>query len=138
MKKLVLFAAMVALGVTSCSKDDDNKQAELAGKWEYAQDGVFAMGQEILTTYDHTPGCTKDYMMITTSTIADHTFSGASCFDETSTDAYTLNGNKITMVIDGQTYTQEVVLLNATTLKLKANMDDEGVPASFITVFTRK
>ncbi len=138
MKKLVLFAAVLALGVTSCSKDDDKEQSELAGKWEYSQEGISVMGMELLEPYSHTTGCQKDYVLITATTIADHTFSGASCFDETSTEAYTISGNKIITVIDGVTHTEEVLLLNNTTLKTKTNIDDEGSPASLITIYTRK
>ena len=138
MKKLVLFAAVLALGVTSCSKDDDNKQAELAGKWEYAQEGGVVMGQEFLTPYEHTQGCTKDYMVLTASTVVDHSFSGSICEEDIYTDTYTRNGNTLTLMIDGQPQIAEIVQLDNSTLKIKVTENVEGQSVGYMTVYTRK
>lgn len=139
MKKLVLFAAILALGVTSCSKDDDNnQQAELAGKWEYTHEGSVVMGQEFLVPYTHEDGCTKDYMVLTASTVVDHTFSGSTCAEDIYTDTYTRNGNTLTLMIDGEAQVAEIVVLDNTTLKIKATEVIEGQTVGYVTVYTRK
>lgn len=138
MKKLVLFAAILALGVTSCSKDDDNKQAELAGKWEYAQEGSYIMGQEFLNAYPHAAGCTKDYIVLTASTVVDHSFDGPQCTEEIYTDSFTRNGNTLTLMIDGEAQIAEIVQLDNSTLKIKATEIIEGQTIAYLTVYTRK
>ena len=43
MKKILfLFVSTLALGLTSCSKDDDSDStpASIEGKWDYFQEGV--------------------------------------------------------------------------------------------------
>ena len=139
MKKLVLFAAILALGVTSCSKDDDdNKQAELVGKWEYAQEGSYIMGQEFLTAYQHAAGCTKDFMVLTASTVVEHNFDGPQCTEDIYTDTYTRNGNTLTLMIDGEAQLAEIVQLDNSTLKIKTTETFEGQTIGFVTVYTRK
>ncbi len=140
MKKLILFAAVLALGVTSCSKDDDNNnnQAELAGKWEFSHEGAVLMGQEFLMPYTHTTGCAKDFIVITPSTIVEHNFNGSNCQESTSTDAYTISGNTITRTNDGEVIVEEVVLLDNSTLKVISTQVMEGMTVGEVTVYTRK
>ena len=139
MKKLVLFAAVLAVGVSSCSKDDDNNTpAELAGKWEYAQQGAVLMGQEILQAYTHEEGCSKDFMILSASTVADHSFIGTACTEDIETSNYTRNGNTLTMMVDGEMETAEIVQLDNTTLKIKVTENLEGQSVGYLTVFTRK
>ena len=139
MKKLVLFAALLVLGATSCSKDDDNNQsAELAGKWEFAQEGSILMGQEVLTPYEHEEGCAKDFVMITSNTVAEHTFNGSNCIEDIDIESYTRNGNILTSVVDGQTITLEIVSLNNEFLKVKRTENYAGQTFVFVSVFVRK
>lgn len=139
MKKLVLLAAVLALGVTSCSKDDKkDNQAELAGKWEYTHEGNVVMGQEFLTPYEHTQGCTKDFMVVNATTVVDHSFEGSTCTEDIYTQAYSRNGNTLTVMVDGQPEVAEILVLNNSTLKIKYSEVIEGQSVGFVTVYTRK
>ena len=140
MKKFVLFAVLLAAGFTSCSKDDDNQQetSELVGKWEFTQQGSTVMGTEFLEPYEHTEGCAKDFLQFAATTVADHTFYGSNCAEEITTDAYTRVGNTLTIVEDGEIFTVEILMLNATTLKLKVFNVSDGTTSNYINVLTRK
>lgn len=141
MKKLVLFVSVLALGLTSCSKDDDGggTSASLEGKWEFSKEGVAANGQEALTDYDHTEGCPKDYLQIGATTVVDHSFfkDGEDCVDETSSTTYSRSGNTLTITEGGQTYTSEIMVLDGSTLKIKDSETVGGQTFDYITVFTR-
>ncbi len=140
MKKLaLLFVAVLAVGVTSCSKDDDAAAASLVGTWEYSKEGGIIQGQEVLTPYQHAAGCTKDFTVITATTIVDTDFYGTDCFESTSTIPYTRNGNTITITEDGEVYTATIIQLDNTTLKIKGQeMTEGGITYSDVTVYTRR
>ena len=140
MKKIVLFAALLAVGFTSCSKDDDNAKAvsELIGKWEFSQEGTIFMGNELLEPYEHMEGCAKDYLEFSATTVADHSFYGATCSEEIAIEAYTRVGNTITILDDGETHTVEILQLNNTTLKLKVTDTFDGTTYNYVNVLTRK
>ena len=140
MKKLaLLFVAVLAVGVTSCSKDDDAAGASLEGKWEYAKEGGIIQGQEVLTAYQHAAGCTKDFALITATTIVDTDYYGADCLEETYTAAYTRNGNTITITEGGEIFTGTILQLDNTTLKIKGQeMTEGGITYSDVTVYTRR
>ena len=140
MKKLaLLFVAVLAVGVTSCSKDDDAEQASLVGTWEYSKDGTIIQGQEILNNYNHAAGCAKDYSVITATTIIDHDFYGSDCTEGSYTTAYTRNGNTISITEDGVVYAATILQLDNTTLKIKGpEYTEDEVTYSDVTVFTRR
>ena len=140
MKKLaLLFVAVLAVGVTSCSKDDDAAAASLVRTWEYSKEGGIIQGQEVLTPYQHAAGCTKDFTVITATTIVDTDFYGTDCFESTSTIPYTRNGNTITITEDGEVYTATIIQLDNTTLKIKGQeMTEGGITYSDVTVYTRR
>ena len=140
MKKLaLLFVAVLAVGVTSCSKDDDAGQAALEGKWEITKEGGIIQGQEVLTNYQHAAGCNKDFTMISATTLIDHEFEGTDCFESTYTSAYTRSGNTITITVDGVAYTGTIIQLDNSTLKIKGQeMTEGGITYSDITVYTRR
>lgn len=136
MKKIVLFVvAFVSFSVlTSCSKDDDG--ASLQGKWEYFKEGDAIDGVETLYDYNHETGCTKDYSMISGTTIMDHNFSGSACTEEITTVPYTRSGNTITTTFAGSSFTAEIKTLNDTTLKVYFTDPDFPGEAE-VTVFKR-
>lgn len=120
MKKIILMAvAFVSFAtITSCSKSDD--QAALTGKWEQLREGVAANGQEVLQDYVHESGCSKDYVMITATTVVDHSFynDGTGCAEDIYTSTYTRSGNTITISSQGFTSTAEIKTLDSNTLKI--------------------
>lgn len=135
--KKIIFIAVTFLSfatLTSCSKDGDSPS--LQGKWEYFKEGTATSSQEVLENYVHQTGCTKDYSMITATSIMDHTFSGVACTEEISTIPYTRNGNIITTTSGGTTYTFEIKTLDDTTLKVYAS-NPSSPTVSEVTVFKR-
>ena len=138
MKNLEILFIALATGLTSCSDDNDSKSAKLAGTWEYSKEGSVINGQEVITDYLHTEGCSRDYIAINDATFADHQFSGADCIEEIETTPYTRNGNSITITLDGVTITGTKSQLANTTLKLKRSFDFEGSTFVLISVFTRR
>lgn len=138
MKKLILlFVAIVSLSsITSCSKDDDS-DASLIGKWEYSKEGFSANGQEVLTDYEHTQGCSKDYIQITASTVTDHTFyNDGDCTEDTSTVNYSRNGNTLTVGTGSDSSVVQIVTLTGSTLKV--TYTDSDLPGVLsVDVYTR-
>ena len=140
MKNLaLLFVAALAIGTTSCNKDDDSSSASLEGKWEYSREGGIIQGQEVLTNYVHETGCAKDFAQISSTSIVDHEFSGSDCLEETYTLNYTRNGNTITITEGGEVFTATILQLDNTTLKIKGEeITEGGITYSDVTVYTRR
>lgn len=140
MKNLaLLFVAALAIGTTSCNKDDDSSSASLEGKWEYSREGGIIQGQEVLTDYVHTAGCAKDFSQISATTIVDHDFFGDDCLESTYTLNYTRNGNTITITEGGEVFTATILQLDNSTLKIKGEeITEGGITYSDVTVYTRR
>ena len=140
MKKFaLLFVAVLTAGLTSCSKDDDNAQASLVGKWEYSKEGVSVNGIEQLENYDHSTGCDKDFSMITATAIIDHTFEGSGCTEFLDNYTYTRSGNTITVTDDeGGVQPFQILQLDNSTLKTKTSVSIQGTTFDYITVYTRR
>lgn len=134
----LLFALMVAtLGFVSCSKSDSNSDqpvVTLEGKWQFTKEGTIANNQEVLNNYEHTAGCTKDYIEILTSNVVkDHYFDNPNCQETIDTGSWTKNNNFLTIVYPNITVYSEILELSATTLKLKyANSG-----TTYVVIFTR-
>lgn len=137
MKKVILlFVAIVSLSsITSCS--DDDEAASLVGKWQYSKEGVASNGQEVLVDYEHTEGCTKDFIQITATTVTDHSFfNDGECVEETFSTTYTRNGNTLTVGSGSEVTTAQIATLNGSTLKITfTDPDFPGV--TDVTVYTR-
>lgn len=141
--KIVLLSVLtLGLTLTSCSDDDkkdNNTSAALEGKWVYAKEGVGGNGQEILTDYEHTAGCNKDYMEITSTTVKDVWYdkNGTECEEGSDTVAYTRNGNTITVTEGGETYTSTIEKLTSTELRITDTETMEGQTVKYISTYTR-
>jgi hypothetical protein len=138
MKKVILlFVAIVSLSsITSCS-DDDEAAASLLGKWEYSQSGIAAGRQDVLFPYEHTEGCTKDFVQITATSYVDHSFfNDGGCEVDIETATYTRSGNTLTIGTGADAYSATIVTLNGNTLKLNVSSEDlPGITA--VLVLTR-
>ena len=139
MKKLLLFASVLTLGFSSCSKDDAKvSEASLVGKWEFAQEGLIVDGQEFLQPYVHEVDCNKDYLLFAASTVAEYNYFGSECEEDIYVDPYTRIGNTLNIMMDGELVVVEIVTLSDTTLKLKISETIDGSSEQFVTVFTKK
>jgi hypothetical protein len=134
MKKLsILFVALLAatVSLTSCSKDDDNAETSIVGKWNSAKEGVITNGVELLTDYVHEAGCSKDYVEFK----ADKSFNDVSfdssnpampCMQTTATGTFTRSGSQVTQtaIFMGITYSATATILNLTGTDLKVKYTD--------------
>ena len=136
MKKIILLAvAFVSFAtLTSCSKDDES--ASLLGKWEYSKEGTFTNGVETLVDYVPESGCSKNYSMITASTIMDHAFSGTACDESISNLPYSRSGNTLTVTGEGGALTFLIKKLTSSSLTVYY-LDPDSPTVSQVTVFKR-
>lgn len=122
LKNLFLILPLTVFGLYSCSSDDSTSgSVALEGKWQFTRIGTFTDNQEILTDYQHTPGCTKDYTEILPGgIIKNHEFSNPNCQETISTGTWTRNNNSITVKYPDQpAIPGEILELTSTTLKTK-------------------
>lgn len=141
--KIVLLSVLtLGLTLTSCSDDDkkdNNTSAALEGKWTYAKEGIGGNGQEILTDYEHTAGCNKDYIEITSTNVKDVWYdkNGTECEEDSDTSTYTRNGNTITVTDASETYTSTIEKLTSSELRIVTTETMEGQTVNYITTYTR-
>ncbi|KAB1158159.1 lipocalin-like domain-containing protein [Flavobacterium luteum] len=136
MKKIILlFISIITIGLTSvsCNKDDDNNStATIEGKWIPSKEGET---EATLTDYEHTAGCNKDYMIISSGgQISFYSYDNESgtCSESIDTGTWIRNGNTITISYEG-VVVLETEIINLTSSELKTKDTADG----FITVFTR-
>ena len=139
MKKItLLFISIITIGLTyvSCNKDDDEKTAAIEGKWIFSKEGET---ESTLADYEHTVGCDKDYIVISSDgKITSYSYGkeGSSCIQEVYTGNWVRNGNKVTITYDeDEIYEIEIANLTNSELKTK-DINPEG-DDGYITVFTR-
>lgn len=124
LKRFIFILNILMIGFVSCSKNDDNETVvapTIEGKWQFTKEGEINNNQEILTDYQHTSGCTKDYTeFLSGSVIKDHYFDNPNCQETIDTGAWSKNNNNLTLTYPGQsTVNLEIVELTNTTLKVK-------------------
>lgn len=141
MKKIILlFVAVLGISSTfvSCSKSDSSDSASIVGKWEFSKEGVIVNGQEVLTNYVHTTGCTKDYsQFFDNNTMVDHSFEnpGTGCTEYLDSYTYVKNGNTLTLTQGTYSISTTIQTLSSSTLKVK--FTDPDTSEVYISVFTR-
>jgi hypothetical protein len=134
LKSLVL-TMLVSVSIVSCSKSDDgpSTSGNIVGKWEFFQEGASNNGQESLQPYEHTTGCSKDFLQFTATNVIDTSYEGSACTEFSDTGAYTKVGNTVT--VDGESVT--ILQLDGSTLKVRATYSDGGTTVNFISVLKR-
>ena len=138
--KIVLFSVFaMGLTLTSCSDDDSSGgNASIEGKWEYFKEGMSANGQEVLTDWEHTEGCNKDYIEINDDgTYTDVYYYGENCETDTETGTWERDGNNITVDFDGETMTGKIAKLTSSELRIEVEEDMGGQTVDYVTVFKR-
>jgi hypothetical protein len=123
-KKLFLILPVFIFGFLSCSKDDSTPVAEvysIEGKWQFTKEGTITNNQEVLTNYQHTSGCTKDYTEILAgNVIKDHYFDNPNCQETIDTGTWSRSNNSFVIYHSGQPdINTEIMELTSTTLKVK-------------------
>lgn len=123
LKNLSLLATVVFVGLSSCSSDNSASEPapQIEGAWQFTKEGTITNNHEILNNYEHTTGCTKDYIEIfDANVIKDHYFDNPNCQETIDTGAWNRNNNALTFVYqNGTTVNAEIMQLTNTTLKLK-------------------
>ncbi|MEW5677069.1 lipocalin family protein [Flavobacterium enshiense] len=126
MKKVLLLVSFLAIGFTSCNKDDDSSDAapaNIEGKWAYTKSGAIVNGQEVLANYEHECTTKKDYLELLTGGVANDVYYPSDCVADAIAGTWSRTGNVLTRTIDGVTTNEEVYVLNATTLKVKYTVE---------------
>ncbi|WP_268845978.1 lipocalin family protein [Flavobacterium aestivum] len=141
MKKLsVLFVSVLALGMSfvSCSKDDD-KEASIEGKWNYSTAAITTNGIEVpFNDYiDNQANCAKDYLELKTAGVANSGEYSSDCKLTVDTGTWKKDGNKLTVVSDGESTSFEVVSVTDSTLKLKVSYSEGGVALTVIVTLVK-
>lgn len=124
LKNLFLMLLVFTFVFSSCSKDDsptETANASIEGKWQFTKDGTITNNQEVLTDYQHTPGCTKDYTEILTGNIIkDHYFGTPNCQETIDTGTWNKNNNSLVLTYPNEpNINGEILELTNTTLKVK-------------------
>jgi len=130
MKNLTKIILTVAISfLFSCSSDDDSNsnsyKSDIIGTWELTSATI--NGQEFIDSAD----CVSTITFTETTQLAIEYYDyedGNGCVidSDNSPEAYTINGNTITSSDSGESFTFEIILLNATTLKLKFIYTESG------------
>jgi len=137
MKKAILLAGLVAVALTSCSKDDDSiDKSKLLKKWYYVS--YKYAGQTI--PYDDNEVCGKDYFEF----MADGVGSEVDVYGcdpyqaDTMPATWSVSGNKLTINEEGDVLEGTITKLTTTTLevKLKYDFDGDGTLDTFTEVLS--
>jgi hypothetical protein len=132
MKKIItiLFLAVSSsVMFTACSDDDATPTAELTGKWELFQEGTLVNGQEVFEAYEHASGCAKDNLEflaggVFKSNFYDNFFEPCELYSVAGN--WTKDGNNLTITVLGEIATAEILILDATTLKIRYVDEEDG------------
>ncbi len=134
MKKIViLLVSIISIGLValSCNKDDDGN-ASIEGKWIFSKEGYTG---DMLTDYEHTAGCNKDYLVVTSGgqiSFFSYEKVSSACSESIDTGTWVKNGNTISISFGGVVVI-EAEIINLTNSELKIRDTEDG----YITVFTR-
>lgn len=129
---------VITILFTSCSKDDSSEgsaNTSIEGKWQFTKEGTITNNQEVLSDYQHTLGCTKDYTeFLTGNVIKDHYFTNPNCQETIDTGTWNKNNNTLTITYpSSSSINAEIIVLTSTTLKLKFNLSG----TIYVVVLTR-
>ena len=139
-KTILLFVSVLTLALvsTSCSSDDDAEGVSIVGKWEISKEGMEVGGQEVLTNYVHTAGCSKDNIEFKADgTLVSTNYITSACIVQTSSSTYTKNGNTLTVTDAQGADAFTVKELSATTLKISDTYTEDNVQFTEVTLYTR-
>lgn len=138
MKKIIILLVSIitiSLVAVSCNKDDNDNDL-IDGKWIFSKVGYEGYtGGDMLTDYEHTAGCNKDYLVVTSGgqiSFFSYEKEGSVCSESIDTGTWVKNGNTISISFGGVVFL-EAEIINLTNSELKIRDIEDG----YITVFTR-
>lgn len=102
---------------TSCGSDDDNNSAisaSIIGAWLYTSSTYNGENDE-LTECD----LLSTVIFTDTQLISTEYYGDACALTDSFTEAYSIDGNMISITFENDTYTAEILTLNSTTLTIK-------------------
>ena len=145
MKKLSLFfTSALILGLSSCSKDDSSESsfnaAALQGKWNFNTERTLIDGVEIgpAATYSgNANDCSNDYLEFNANNISvwgDFESNQGECDLFLYDGTYSVNGNTINLISEGESFIYNVVSHTATTMTVQDVYTFEG--STYIDEFT--
>ncbi len=124
MKKIKFFLFALALSgaaFTSCSDDDnDSTSAAVEGKWYFEKEGISTNGQDVLSPWDNTEGCSKDYMELLDAGVYKEKLFYAGCTADESTGTWSRNGNNFTVTVGTDVTTGEIESLTESNLRVRS------------------
>ncbi len=118
LKKITLVFLCIFMA-SSCSSDDDsiainNLQISIIGNWLYTSSTFNGMNDPFGPCDD------LSTLIFTATQVTSTEYFGNNCDQsDSNTETYAINGNIISVTFQGDTYTAEIITLNATTLTLK-------------------
>ena len=127
---LLLFVG-ASIAFTACSSENSSNgdsSVNLIGKWENFQEGGIVNGQEVLFPYEHALGCSKDNLQFLAGGIfKEYSYDNFNtpCELNLATGTWTRGGDVITISASGFTNNAEILILDATTLKVKYELFGE-------------
>jgi|688.fasta_scaffold1068305_1 hypothetical protein len=132
-KKLFMLLLFVGASIafTACSSENSSNgdsSVNLIGKWENFQEGGIVNGQEVLFPYEHALGCSKDNLQFLAGGIfKEYSYDNFNtpCELNLATGTWTRGGDVITISASGFTNNAEILILDATTLKVKYELFGE-------------
>ena len=147
MKKVIYLVSILFLTLSSCSSggsDSTSTDAQLVGKWEIFQGGMYPAGtvitgNEPLTNFPFACPTLKDYVQFGSQGTAKVATYNSSCSEEANIGTYTKTDFLINFyhgsVYDGS---WEIISLNNTTLKVKYYNPPTGTPEEIIVMSFKK
>lgn len=132
MKKLtIMFISVMALSLTMSSfKKVDTTEVTVVGKWKYYQEGKKVSEAELLFSYEHEERCGKDYVEFFEDGKVNDVFYYGTNNCEVSIDSGIWKKEENNLIIEfpyAGKEKAEILLLDATTLKIKAEVEGKEV-----------
>ena len=127
LKNLFLFL-LLTISLTSCDKDDSASTpapaavVPIEGKWQFTKVGTTFNNQEILMDYEHSPGCTKDYIeILETKIVKTYNYdSQNNCAALIDSGTWSRTNNNLVLSYPNQPDKNgDILILTNTTLKVK-------------------
>jgi len=135
MKKIIiLFFITLGLGVvfSSCSSNEpvNPSMSSVEGKWNFSKTTTSINGvtSAEMDYDDNEAGCPKDYLEFKTGGVCtDGDYFDSACTLDITTGTWVQIGSTITVTLDGDIFSAEVVSVSSSVLKLKISETGGGI-----------